>query len=98
MKRTLSILIFAVGFALGAIIDPIASAGTGDKNRNDPRKPKFTLSPAGSIPTEFGELITVTTTPTGRTLVFQNTDNEIHLVDLHGSQVNPLVRVIERHY
>ncbi len=59
---------------------------------------KWRYTEAGTIPTEFGELIQVNGTSGNYTLVFQDTDKVIRLVDLRGGKIPPRAISIKRKY
>ena len=62
------------------------------------KQPKWRYTEAGTIPTEFGELIQVNGTSGNYTLVFQDTDKVIRLVDLRGGKIPPRAISIKRKY
>ena len=53
---------------------------------------------AGTVPTEFGEVIHVNGTSGNYTLVFQDTEKVIRLVDLRGGKIPPRAISIKRKY
>ena len=62
------------------------------------KKPQWRYTEAGTVPTEFGEVIHVNGTSGNYTMVFQDTEKVIRLVDLRGGKVPPRAIVIKRKY
>ncbi len=60
------------------------------------KAPRWNFTNAGTIPTEFGELVHANGTSGNYTLVFQATDKKIRLVDLRGGKIPPRAIVIDR--
>ncbi len=50
----------------------------------------------GSVPTHFGDLVTIAGLPGSYTMVFRNSDGDLRLVELSGKQVPKIATVIHR--
>ena len=62
------------------------------------KKVNWRYTEAGTVPTEFGELIQVNGTSGNYTLVFQDTEKVIRLVDLRGGKIPQRAISIKRKY
>ncbi|MGE4618775.1 MAG: hypothetical protein AAEJ04_03085 [Planctomycetota bacterium] len=62
------------------------------------KKVNWRYTEAGTVPTEFGELIQVNGTSGNYTLVFQDTEKVIRLVDLRGGKIPQRAISIQRKY
>ena len=58
--------------------------------------PKWKEQVAGTIPTEFGELLSVNGTSGNYSLVFRDNDKNLRIVDLRGGKVPNRTLVIQR--
>ncbi|HIG06632.1 MAG TPA: hypothetical protein EYQ08_13060 [Planctomycetes bacterium] len=98
--RAFSLVVFGGGmlagiFALNAWqgFSPGSSATAEAQSKKQIR---WNFTQAGTVPTEFGELITVNGTSGNYTMVFQDTDKNVRLVDLRGGKIPPRAIVIDR--
>jgi len=91
-----------VGLFWAALVSLQASSPDAQKTGNaaaqSAKQPKWRYTEAGTIPTEFGELIQVNGTSGNYTLVFQDTEKVIRLVDLRGGKIPPRAISIQRKY
>lgn len=62
------------------------------------KKDQWRSTEAGTVPTEFGEVIHVNGTSGNYTLVFEDQEKVIRLVDLRGGKIPPRVITIKRKY
>lgn len=74
----------------------LSSRNQGTAAAQSKKAPRWNFTNAGTIPTEFGELVHANGTSGNYTLVFQGTDKKIRLVDLRGGKVPPRAIVIDR--
>jgi hypothetical protein len=94
--------IIAVGLLWGALVVFDVSLGQSDGNEiataQSAKKVNWRYTEAGTVPTEFGELIQVNGTSGNYTLVFQDTEKMIRLVDLRGGKIPQRAISIKRKY
>lgn len=75
-----------------------SDTGEGIAAAQSAKKPQWRYTEAGTIPTEFGELVQVNGTSGNYTMVFKDTEQVIRLVDLRGGKIPLRAIVIKRKY
>ena len=73
-------------------LTPVAEAQKAD------RKITWRETDAGVVPTSFGELVTINGSNGSYTLVFQNSEKEIRIIDLRGSKLPVRAMLVRRVY
>ncbi|MBT5737953.1 MAG: hypothetical protein HN891_03200 [Planctomycetes bacterium] len=98
--RAFSLVIFGAGMLVGIFAlsawQGVSPGSTSTAEAQSKKKPRWNFTQAGTVPTEFGELITVNGTSGNYTMVFQDTDKNVRLVDLRGGKVPSRAIVIDR--
>jgi|GEM_PF-957948 hypothetical protein len=98
--RAFSLVVFGAGMLIGicalAAWQGLSPGSTSTAEAQSKKKVRWNFTLAGSVPTEFGELITVNGTSGNYTMVFQDTDKNVRLVDLRGGKVPSRAIVIDR--
>jgi len=92
LATTLMLAVAVIWLLPGAI----SHQNQGTAAAQSKKSPRWIFTNAGTIPTEFGELVQVNGTSGNYTLVFQATDKKIRLVDLRGGKIPPRAIVIDR--
>ena len=96
LSRTLILVLFAAGMFSGIVaVDlwqkqeytNLGQPLTAEAQSKKKKSVKWNFTMAGTVPTEFGELITVNGTSGNYTLVFQDTEKKVRLVDLRGGKI-----------
>jgi len=98
--RVFSLVVFGAGMLCGIFaLDAWQGASSGSSataEAQSKKKTRWNFTQAGTVPTEFGELITVNGTSGNYTMVFQDTDKNVRLVDLRGGKIPPRAIVFDR--
>ncbi len=62
------------------------------------QKPKFKESIVGVIPTEFGEVVAISSDQEKTTMVFRDSANVLRIISLRGNRLPPVLQRIDREY
>ena len=105
MKQFLAGSITGIGvvglFWVGLVVFDLLSSSDpreGIATAQSAKQVQWRYTEAGTVPTEFGEVIHVNGTSGNYTLVFQDTEKVIRLVDLRGGKIPPRAISIKRKY
>ncbi|MGE3165288.1 MAG: hypothetical protein AB7O52_10325 [Planctomycetota bacterium] len=96
MKRSAVVVVFvALGFIGGSLAAP-SSMWVAEAQQ--PKKQPFDEKKIGSVPTEWGDLVTVTGAPNNLVLVFKNEKGQLRMVEHRGQLLGTTVQVVDRTY
>lgn len=97
-KLGMAVVLVAVGCMLGFVASPLLTKGEAMAQKKKPKKSPYNEISIGTVPTEYGDLISVSGTRSNSLLAFKNEKGEVRLLEFRGNKITPSCFRVDRNY